>query len=184
MDLYNKISEQLKSIGLADWANMEDIREIYDSVSRLKPGQTYLEIGVAYGASLAVACLAANPGVDLYGIDSIDQPGRTENIERFLKLNNKEKPVWVFINSDSQMEAKSWERGEINVLYIDGDHTEEGVLRDMVSWLPWVEIGGKIIFDDYNEKTGVKRAVDRIILNNNLYSDFLVDHENFTCHRF
>jgi|CXWL01.1.fsa_nt_gi predicted O-methyltransferase YrrM len=180
MEGYNKISDQLISIGLADWVNIEDIMNIFDAVFNLEPGQIYLEIGVAYGASLSVACIAAMDGVNIYGIDVIDQSGRADNIQKMLDLYDR-KFTHFFINSDSQMEAKGWNRGPIDVLYIDGDHSPEGVMRDLISWLPRVKNGGKIIFDDYNDKTGVKQVVDRLILNNQMYKNQTVNGESFTC---
>ena len=180
MYLYNKLSEQLISVGLADWANVEDIENVYESVSKLEPGQNYLEIGVAKGASLSVACLAAKEGVNLYGIDLIDWEDRPDKIQKMLDLNQKQF-TWFYIDGDSQMTAKSWDRGPIHVLYIDGDHTREGVLRDLVSWIPRVATGGRIIFDDYNLKTGVKQAVDGTILNNELFTNQKAKGESFSC---
>ena len=41
--------------------------------------------------------------------------------------------------------------------------------------------GGRIIFDDYNLKTGVKQAVDGTILNNELFTNQKAKGESFSC---
>ncbi len=49
----------------------------------------------------------------------------------------------------------------IDILYIDGEHTTEAVMRDMLLYVPLVRPGGLVVMDDYgNEK--VKRAVDYV----------------------
>lgn len=47
----------------------------------------------------------------------------------------------------------------IDILYIDGDHTPNGVCRDIALYLPLVKPGGAVIFDDYGH-ADVKRGVD------------------------
>jgi len=54
---------------------------------------------------------------------------------------------------------------QIDVLFIDGDHSKNGVMRDYSMYEPLVRPGGAIIFDDYNDarwSPGVKVAVNRI----------------------
>lgn len=51
----------------------------------------------------------------------------------------------------------------LDAVFIDGLHTYEGVVEDIVAWKPKVRRGGSLIFNDYNFVKlfpGVKRAVD------------------------
>lgn len=52
---------------------------------------------------------------------------------------------------------------KVGMVYIDGDHSEEGVAADIAAWFPLVVPGGYICGHDYGEPAwpGVKRAVDR-----------------------
>jgi len=62
------------------------------------------------------------------------------------------------VNSDSVAAAENYEDGSVDLLIIDGDHTEEGVRRDTEAWVPKVKEGGRVIFDDaswYGPKTVV-----------------------------
>jgi hypothetical protein len=70
----------------------------------------------------------------------------------------------------------------IDVLFLDGDHSYEGVLKDVVSWFPHVAYGGKMLFDDYNDKTGVRKAIDLTIKYHREYP-FSVDQEMYLCEK-
>jgi hypothetical protein len=43
--------------------------------------------------------------------------------------------------------AKRWEGG-VDLVFIDGDHTEEGVRADWEDWHGFVEPGGGVVFHD------------------------------------
>ena len=54
----------------------------------------------------------------------------------------------------------------LDVAFIDGLHTYEGIVDDLVSWLPKVKPnGGAVVFNDYGKKVfpGVKKAVDLLV---------------------
>lgn len=54
--------------------------------------------------------------------------------------------------------------GSIRFLFIDGDHTEEGVTRDIELFFPHLLPGAIVVFDDYFEGfPGLLAAVDRAI---------------------
>lgn len=64
----------------------------------------------------------------------------------------------------------------VDWIYIDGDHSYEGCLFDLENSLRIIRPGGIIFGDDYNNKPGVKQAVDEFILRtglffNNFYGD-------------
>lgn len=175
-----EIQENLEKAGLSGWVHPWDISRIYEYVSQLEPVDNYLEIGVAHGASLAVASLAAKDGVGVYGIDLIDWGDREEKVEAFLELYGKKKKH-EFISGNSQLWARYWDHGEINVLYIDGNHTYEGVVKDIASWTPWVKEGGIILFDDYKKEAGVTKAVHDIIFEHKCFREQEADEELFIC---
>lgn len=97
--------------------------------------EVIVNIGVEYGASLA--CLrAGNPIAQIYGID-IDTDKAVDNYDCNL------------IKADSSLLVHVWEvEGEgIDLLFIDGDHTYEGVKRDL-KWIDFLRPGGHVIFHD------------------------------------
>jgi len=53
-----------------------------------------------------------------------------------------------YITDDSYAVGIEWE-DPVDLLIIDGDHTEEGVKRDMKAWLPLVGENGIVFYHDY-----------------------------------
>ena len=54
----------------------------------------------------------------------------------------------------------------VDMLFIDGDHTMQGVIDDFINYKDLVNSGGYVIFDDYNDHAWspeVKHGVDMIV---------------------
>ena len=65
----------------------------------------------------------------------------------------------------------------IRFLFIDGDHTEAGVKKDIELFFPRLVTGSIIVFDDYfDEFPGLIAAVDELIKNNNFSRIFYYRH--------
>lgn len=86
-----------------------------------------------------------------------------------------------FQNNDNvhihRMTSEDWFNsfeGELDWIYIDGDHSFEGCYRDLCNALKVVKKGGLILGDDYkwpfqkHGKEGVTEAVDKFVSANNL----------------
>ncbi|WP_353432454.1 class I SAM-dependent methyltransferase [Polynucleobacter sp. MWH-UH23A] len=69
------------------------------------------------------------------------------------------------------MKQKSWDAANkfvdesLDLVYIDGDHTYDGVVKDLAAWFPKVRKGGVICGDDIGWP-GVKQAVDEFFIRN------------------
>lgn len=153
---------------------------------RLKSGNQYLEIGVQFGKSSASAVSQSPEGVKFYFCDILDQPRLKPPFENLLSrseffsvmgLND----VGEYILGDSKEVAKTWNKGELDMIFIDGDHSYEGVKSDILSWTPFLKHGGFILFHDYDEPTspGVCRAVNELIRDSGQYKDFFYAQETY-----
>lgn len=75
--------------------------------------------------------------------------------------------------------AATVEDGSLDMVFLDADHSYEGVRADIKAWLPRVRKGGWIGGHDYGNDepaydfSGVKRAVDEVF-------SFVETDENFT----
>lgn len=58
--------------------------------------------------------------------------------------------------------AKHWHGPAIDCLYVDADHSIEGVMADLSGWVPHVRSGGLVMGDDYDNPLcpGVNAAWD------------------------
>ncbi len=73
------------------------------------------------------------------------------------------------INLSSDVVTKGWVR-PISVLWIDGDHTYEGVKLDFESWRPHLRPDAKIAFDDsLDPGLGPSMLIDELVVQNGYY---------------
>jgi predicted O-methyltransferase YrrM len=126
----------------------------------------YVEIGCFAGAS---ACLMLQrPNTNVISIDlghPISQDLAKRNVEKFNVLGNS----FVYLQGDSQTREMVGNLAslisDIDILFIDGDHSYSGVINDFSFYRSMVKPGGYIVFDDYNDSEfspEVKPAVDDI----------------------
>jgi predicted O-methyltransferase YrrM len=144
----------------------------------------YLEIGAYAGGS---SCLMLQrPNTTIISIDlgePISKGVVFENVLNYKNNNNYYKYIQgssqVIETKNQVIEALSNSRAlgftnKIDLLFIDGDHSLNGVIADFNMYSDLVVIGGYIVFDDYYDdihSPDVKKALDEIILPN------LVDYE-------
>lgn len=87
---------------------------------------------------------------------------RKEAVQRVACFGDRTRIVW----GDSKMAADTVEDGSLDMVFLDADHSEQGVRDDIAAWLPKVKAGGWIAGHDYANQepeydfSGVKRAVD------------------------
>ena len=76
----------------------------------------------------------------------------------------------LFIRLYSKQAVKCIEDEELDLVFIDADHSYESVKEDILLWQPKVREGGIICGHDYtaNIIRGVKMAVDEIYQNENI----------------
>lgn len=72
------------------------------------------------------------------------------------------------IPMDSSEACHHVEDSSIAFAFIDGDHSEEGVLKDFAAYIPKMVTGGIIAFDDYRNGRwkGVRRALQKVAYGN------------------
>lgn len=140
-----------------------DIASIYSKIEEL----TYVEIGCYAGGS---ACLMLQrPNTKVISIDlgsPIPQSIVQSNVKKLNKFNNQ----YHYLQGNSQtyemVDRLKELTNEIDILFIDGDHSYQGVINDFLLYEVLVKKGGYIVFDDYNDPTEVhntSQAVDNIV---------------------
>jgi len=151
----------------------EELVRLLEDVKRLNP-QTVLEIGTHRGGTLYLWARLAQPDAILV---SIDLPGgkfgggyspfRAPIYRRFAQERQKLHLMRANSHAESTLEeTKRLLSGrQVDLLFIDGDHTYEGVKKDWEMYSPLVRSGGLIVFHDvagnYGE-TQVKAFWDTI----------------------
>ena len=146
------------------------------------------EIGVAYGYHAEQICRSL-PDLSYFGIDPYlagydRQDSLAADVERLLpdpsggSMDRLYRAVACklavqFSGRANLLRRKSEEGAAFfpdhffDLVYVDGDHTYEGVRRDLALWMPKVRPGGIFCGDDYDWE-GVRRAVDTFVANRQL----------------
>ncbi|OGJ86972.1 MAG: hypothetical protein A2350_01185 [Candidatus Raymondbacteria bacterium RifOxyB12_full_50_8] len=147
-----------------------EILGLLKTIADKKPA-TVLEIGTAIGGNLFLFCSVARPDATII---SLDLPGgkygggyplwRKWLYRSFPKTCQR----LFLVRANSHLEetrkkiAAILKNREIDFLFIDGDHTYEGVKQDFNMYTPFVKKGGLIAFHDIaphssNDGCGVDR---------------------------
>ena len=151
---------------LEGWCSQYKASILIDLILKEKP-ETVVEIGVFGGKSLVpMACaLRANEKGKIYGIDPWDSKASIEGA-----MNEVNKAWWSSLDHNAIMRglvqkirqfdlinqieliktssANATPITGIDILHIDGNHSEETSYLDVTKWVPLVKSGGWVIFDD------------------------------------
>ncbi|MDR3671594.1 MAG: class I SAM-dependent methyltransferase [Holophaga sp.] len=147
------------------------------------PG-TIVEIGsYAGGSTLIMAYARQDRGRgQIYAIDAAPRP----TIDQDLAKHGVTDSVHLFKMASRDVAAGwhlfSGQKPEINMLWIDGDHSYNSCRLDIALWSPYLIPGGTICFHDYSDNcdcSGVIRAVHEAIIMPGEYEDFRLVNKVF-----
>jgi predicted O-methyltransferase YrrM len=165
--------------------NLFGFKRFYQFITHdyLQDNMRVVEIGNYTGASIIyIAQTMKTKGVRNFKIDGID-PGNAAAAERdghrlFLEnvVTCDVQDILTPITDTSHNAVANYKDESLDFVFIDGDHSYEGVKTDIIDWWPKVKPNGILSGDDYNYPgiPGVKRAVDEL-LGTSWRSDFMDD---------
>jgi len=137
------------------WGYNDLLTILHAATTLLKP-ESYLEIGVRRGRSLAVAATVC-PTINIYGFDlwmenyaGMENPG-PDFVAKELK-NMGHTGQLTLVSGDSQKTIPEFMKNNpdlyFDLITVDGDHSEEGARIDLKNVLPRLKEGGVILLDD------------------------------------
>lgn len=124
-----------------------------------------VEVGTRYGAS-AILWKESIPGLDLTCIDPYLAYHRVSQERQDLiyagAKENAAKYGFKLLRQDSLYAVDNFQDGELDWVNIDGDHTFDAAVQDIIRWAPKVREGGLVLVHDYCAfgMSGVIPAVD------------------------
>ncbi len=135
----------------------QDARVLLDAAAGAR---RVVEIGVYEGASALALCGALDAGAELHLIDPFGTHpdalpsgwGASEwatrrAVARAVHRRGQQAPNVAWHIALSHEVADSWE-GEVDLLFIDGDHSESGCERDWSCWQRFLAPQGHAVFHD------------------------------------
>ena len=137
----------------------EQYSVFYPFIRDLKPDSLLVEIGTFYGRSTRFFSLV-NPSIKILTIDKMDV---SKDVSLVLVKIDKEvlKNGNIFqVIGDSSVIVSGF-NWKIDFLFIDGDHSYDGVQKDIKNWLSFLKSQSYVIFHDYSVRfPEVVRAIN------------------------
>jgi len=137
--------------------NLEEAAYLYSCIKSMNES-VCVEIGRYYGGSTAILLAT---GAKVITIDNYckDKTGSIEHEERLLKwfedVGGTNDKIKIIIADSTTYDTSDL---DIDVLFIDGDHSYEGVSKDFNNWFGCLKIGGSIFFHDCKTE-GVEKVI-------------------------
>lgn len=159
--------QKTTAYSLSDWlgylsrGEVDFIKKLATDIKARNP--VIVNIGAGAGTS-GLAFREARPDADLYTVD-ISPGGPLGGLDSERNAFDGADLLYpTQILGDSKEVGKEW-RLKIDLLFIDGDHTTDGVIGDIDAWIDHVKRGGIIVFHDYgindnNKWSNIKVVVD------------------------
>lgn len=132
---------------------MDEAQLLMDVADSLATGSIVVNVGAGAGTS-ALAIIEQRPdlAVTFYTVDMRDDDNPFGGMLNELHAFQNAKLEHLLpnqIKGDSSTIGHAWDKGEIDFLIIDADHTRQGLMKDIEAWLPHLAIGGFVAFHDY-----------------------------------
>lgn len=165
---------KLFRLGIINWkiptytTNIELIK-LYELAKKLPRNSIAIEIGSYIGASSLLIAKGLNNNSKLICIDTWQNDAMTEGnwdsykvfLENTVSVKNKITEI-----RKTSLDAGANFNEMIDFIFIDGDHSYEGVKQDVDIWFPKLKSGGIIVMHDIGWAEGVIKVVDEDILPN------------------
>lgn len=143
------------SVGGTDWRFADIVAPAFKEILEIARPVSVLEIGFNMGGS-ALMFLSINNVLFYHSVDIVENPKSVEYLQ-------KNFPRFMFFNEDSKgiLPAKGMFFQHYNMVFIDGDHSPEGVVGDIESAIRFKPY--YILFDDVKHPS--HSYIENLILN-------------------
>lgn len=159
-----------------------DFPKVYERYAKTIPENgVFVELGTFCGQSIAyftveainnekipeIYCVDTWQGMEYGGGESDNLNDYVRGIQDFYEFFLGEiAPIKKYINpiignTREQRCINYFDDGEIDILFVDADHTQTGLRQDLYNWYPKVKSGGIMAGHDYHNGNGVFLAVNR-----------------------
>ena len=170
-----------KSLAYGTWCNEKKASELYNLIKSY-PNPTVVEIGVFMGQSafIMMELMKRNQiNGNFFAIDPWDKEASLDGVnseandewwssidideiyEKFLRCvaDNNFGSICNVVRKKAEDFHYEWRRLPIDILHIDGNHSEEQSVSDVLLWSSAVADGGTVIMDDTEWDT-TQKAVE------------------------
>lgn len=155
------IRKRLGAATVEGWLSKEEAAALKQLARNVRVHGCIVEIGTYRGrSSIAMAeVIDPNSGVRVFAIDPHDpfvgvnggQYGPVDQQELYRAIADRQLgSIIAVICLSSKAASSGWDRGPIDILWLDGDHSYKGLKNDLACWLPHMGSDGIVAFHDTN----------------------------------
>ena len=157
---------------------------VYEKLIRLPDKGRIVDVGTGQGHAARFFAMT-KPKWTIYTIDGYGLYGSIRNVWNKEGENSfiERGPQVVRANWDVckvkniiQIFGNTWDipwELKADVIYIDTDHSYDGVKKDVEHWVPFLKKNGLLMFHDYNNTYQVKDYIDK-----NMLDDWDIEHKD------
>lgn len=137
--------------GAFGYLHLDEVEALMDVAKLVPENGTMINIGAGAGtSSLAVAEIRSDIHIITVDISKGGPLGGMENEKNAFCNAEMEDQLPEQILGDSKEIGKKWEGDKVDLVFVDGDHSEYGVRGDIEAWVQHIKDGGIIVFHDYS----------------------------------
>lgn len=143
--------------GVPGWETEGEQRALQYLAQRVPVKGKIVEIGSEYGMGTSILASFSHPTVSVWSVDPFGEEIFSQHRAAMGKIGVANRVF--YLNMLSELAAPLYAQvaaAPIDLLFIDGDHTTQGVLTDISKWLDKVQIGGVVVFHDTMAYTNMR----------------------------
>lgn len=135
--------------GVPGWLTNAEEEMLVKYAKLLPPKSTVVNIGCEYGRSLIALAKAASQCL-IMGIELFPKPELQQNVAEAQVQNAvvHQRDSHNALQCDDIIPSTG-----LGLVFIDGDHSYDGVLMDIRVWVRYIEQGGYVLFHDVAQET-------------------------------
>jgi predicted O-methyltransferase YrrM len=158
----------MDSYELARWQGYlteSEVTALKGLAQELPPDPVLINIGAGAGTS-TIAFLEERSDLIAFSIDLLTNGSEITTNEHLRLAEMGLTPRVIKIWGDSKQVGLAWPRTwKVDCVFVDGDHTHDGLVGDILTWESLVKSGGAMVFHDYtrHHHPDVKPTVDQMM---------------------
>lgn len=171
MKQFSQLELELKQLNVFSLMFKEELQTLYKTALEVPQNSILVELGSFCGNSsyyLAEAARSTNSAlfcVDSFKVGFDGQP-QIDSRSKWKQVMSNNMDVTTLLDMTTHDASLIFDK-EIDFIFIDADHTYEGLLLDLQDWLPKVKSGGLVLLHDYTNTAcpGIKKAFEEYTQN-------------------
>lgn len=134
--------------GVPGWETAGEEMALHRAAAHVPIDGLIVEIGAEYGMSAACFADAADKSVRIVSLDLFPGDMLPTHQQNLARAGFAGRTLQIVGDSHAMPIPDQWTPDSVDLLFIDGDHSINGVKFDIARFLPLVKVDGRVAFHD------------------------------------